>query len=108
MLAHDLTEIHNIDGVRFRTCSPSRDGQATALGGTLLLPRSLLLAAANRGLVPDRIAASYAVTTDLARYRYKTTGVAKQLERRASADAQRRYPPRLALSPGRSGTAGGG
>ncbi len=50
-------------------------------------PRSLLLAAANRGLDPDRIAALYGVTTDMARYRYKTTGVAKQLGRRASADA---------------------
>lgn len=87
MLDHDLTETHNIDGVRFRTCSPSQDGQATALGGTLLLPRSLLLAAANRGPDPDRIAALNGVTTDIARYRYKTTGVAKQLGRRASADA---------------------
>ncbi len=87
LLEHDLTEIQDIDGVPFRTCSPSQEEQATALGGTLLLPRPLLLAAANRGLDPDRIAAVYGVTTDMARYRYNTTGVAKQSRHRTPADA---------------------
>jgi hypothetical protein len=41
------------------------------------------MTAAARGMNPDQIAATYEVTTDMARYRYNTTGVAKQLSRRA-------------------------
>lgn len=82
LLDHDLTEIQEIAGVPFRTCSPGQEDQATALGCTLLLPRPLLLAAANRGLDSDRVATAYGVTTEMARYRYSTTGVAKQIQRR--------------------------
>jgi len=68
-----LGQIQDIDGVPFRTCSPSQEEQATALGGTLLLPRPLLLAAANRGSDPDRIAVVYGVTTGAAtRSRHRT------------------------------------
>lgn len=84
LLDHDLTEIQDINGIPFRTCSPNQEEQATALGGALLLPRPLLLAAAQRGLDPDRISATYGVTPDMARYRYNTTGVGKQLQRRSA------------------------
>jgi len=55
--------------------------QATAFGGTLLLPRVLLVAAVGRGLGPDDIATKYNVTVEMARYRCNTTGVAKQVRR---------------------------
>lgn len=84
LLDHDLTEIQDINGVPFRTCSPSQEEQATAVGGALLLPRPLLLAAARQGLDPDRISTTYGVTPDMARYRYNSTGVAKQVQHRSA------------------------
>jgi Zn-dependent peptidase ImmA (M78 family) len=84
MLEHDLTEIREVDGVPFRTCRPDEEEQATALGGTLLLPRPLLMQAAMRGEGPDAIADRYGVTLEMARYQYNTTGVGRQASRRSS------------------------
>jgi Zn-dependent peptidase ImmA (M78 family) len=78
LLNHQLSEIQELDGTPFRTCNPSEEEQATALGGTLLLPRPLLLDAARQGLGVTDIATNYRVTEDMARYRYNTTGVARQ------------------------------
>lgn len=58
--------------------------QATAFGGTLLRPRPLLLAAAHRGDSTEAIADAHQVTVEMARYRYNTTGVAKQARRRSA------------------------
>jgi Zn-dependent peptidase ImmA (M78 family) len=79
LLKHELSEVTEFDGVPFRTCRPDEEEQATALGGTLLLPRPLLIRAASRGLGPEEIAAQYAVTVEMARYRYNATGVARQI-----------------------------
>jgi len=79
LLKHELTEIRELDGVPFRTCEPAQEEQATAFGGTLLLPRPLLVAACRRGLGPEEIAKRCGVTIDMARYRYNTTGVARQI-----------------------------
>jgi Zn-dependent peptidase ImmA (M78 family) len=77
-LKHELTEVRMIDGHAFRTCQPDEEEQATTFGGTLLLPRPLLRRAAFRGAGPEQIAAMTGVTVDMARFRYNTTGVAKQ------------------------------
>ncbi len=82
-LAHDLSEIREIDGLLFRTCRPDQEEQATAWGGTLLLPRPLLMRAAVRGDGPEQIARECGVTVEMARFRYNTTGVAKQARRRS-------------------------
>jgi len=81
LLKHDVAEIRELAGVPFRTCRPDEEEQATAFGGTLLLPRVLLIAAAQRGLSLEDIAIEYEVTVEMARYRYNTTGIAKQLKR---------------------------
>lgn len=78
MLKHDLSEIREVDGMPFRTCRPDEEEEATAFGGTLLLPRPLLLSAARREASIDEIASQYEVTSEMARFRYNTTGVAKQ------------------------------
>jgi Zn-dependent peptidase ImmA (M78 family) len=78
MLQHDLTEVREIDGLPFRTCKPDEEEQATAFGGTLLLPRSLLSQAALRGEDPAAIAGRCGVTLEMARFRFNTTGVARQ------------------------------
>ena len=83
LLNHDLSEITEFDGVPFRTCRPDEEEQATSLGGTLLLPRPLLIRAAAKKMGPEEIAAQYAVTIEMARFRYNTTGVAKQLRARS-------------------------
>ncbi|MFC9325126.1 ImmA/IrrE family metallo-endopeptidase [Kitasatospora sp. NPDC057015] len=79
VLKHDLTEIREVSGMPFRTCRPDEEEQATAFGGTLMLPRPLLLSAVRRQWGPAQIAEHYGVTEEMARYRYNTTGVAKQV-----------------------------
>lgn len=81
LLEHELSEIREIAGIPFRTCRSEQEEQATTLGGTLLLPRPLLLQAVGRGLGVEDIAREYGVTLEMARFRYNTTGVAKQVER---------------------------
>lgn len=78
VLKHDLTEVREVNGMPFRTCRPDEEEQATAFGGTLMLPRPLLLSAVRRNWAPEQIAAQYGVTEEMARYRYNTTGVARQ------------------------------
>ncbi|ONI83421.1 hypothetical protein ALI22I_33450 [Saccharothrix sp. ALI-22-I] len=80
LLDHQLSEVREIEGIPFRTCKPDEEEQATAFGGTLLLPRPLLTAAAYQGWGPDEIAKRYNVTTEMARYRYNSTGVARQVK----------------------------
>lgn len=83
LLEHRLSEVREIDGVPFRTCKPDEEEQATAFGGTLLLPRPLLMQAALRGEGPAEIADIHGVTLEMARYRFHSTGVARQAQRRS-------------------------
>lgn len=78
LLEHDLTEIQNLNGIPFRTCQPDQEEQATALGGTLLLPRPALLREARRGATVDQIARRFGVTKQMAQFRWNTTGVQRQ------------------------------
>jgi hypothetical protein len=82
LLKHNLTELRAINGHAFRTCRPDEEEQATTFGGTLLLPRPLLQEAAIRGASIEQIASTAGVTVEMARFRYNTTGVAKQMSRR--------------------------
>lgn len=84
LLKHDLSELRELDGVPFRSCRPDEEEQATAFGGTLMLPRPMLVAMASRGLGPEEIAERCVVTVEMARFRYNTTGVVKQVGRRRS------------------------
>ena len=79
LLKHELAEVHYLDGVPFRTCRADEEEQATALGGTILLPRPLLIREARRGATAESVAAAYTVTEDMARFRWNTTGVARQV-----------------------------
>jgi Zn-dependent peptidase ImmA (M78 family) len=79
ILAHKLSEVRELAGMPFRTCEPDEEEQATSLGGTLLLPRPLLMHAARQRMTPDAIADEFGTTVELARWRYNTTGVARQL-----------------------------
>jgi Zn-dependent peptidase ImmA (M78 family) len=83
-LRHELSEIREIGGVLFRTCRPDEEEQATTFGGTLLLPRELMVAAARQGLGPAQIAEKYNVTVEMARFRYNSTGVRNQVPQAAA------------------------
>jgi Zn-dependent peptidase ImmA (M78 family) len=80
MLRHSLSEIREVDGMPFRTCRPEQEEEATSFGGTLLLPRPLLLSAVRREATVEQIAHQYDVTLEMARFRYNTTGVGRQAE----------------------------
>jgi hypothetical protein len=83
LLKHELSEVREISAVPFRTCRPEEEEQATNFGGTLLLPRPLLVAAARRNLGPEEIAEKYNVTVEMARFRYNSTGVRSQMAARS-------------------------
>lgn len=87
LLEHELTEIREVAGVPFRTCRADQEEEATTLGGTLLLPRPLLLKAVAGGMGVEDVASAYAVTLEMARFRLNTTGVARQIERTRSRRA---------------------
>jgi Zn-dependent peptidase ImmA (M78 family) len=89
LLGHDLDEIRVVAGMPFRTCRPDQEEEATNLGGTLLLPRPLLLRAARRGLGVEEVAEQYGVTLDMARFRLNRTGVARQAGTRGTATGSR-------------------
>jgi Zn-dependent peptidase ImmA (M78 family) len=77
-LNHDLSEIEYLGEIAFRTCRSDQEEQATTLGGTMLLPRPLMLSAAKRGMTFEQIASEFNVTVEMARFRWNTTGVGKQ------------------------------
>jgi Zn-dependent peptidase ImmA (M78 family) len=79
ILEHKLSEVRELAGMPFRTCEPDEEEQATSLGGTLLLPRPLLMRAARERMTPETIAEEYGTTVELARWRYNTTGVTRQV-----------------------------
>ena len=81
LLEHDLTEIRSVAGVPFRTCRGDQEEEATTLGGTLLLPRPLLLRAIAHGQGVEEIARECGVTIEMARFRVNTTGVVRQTAR---------------------------
>jgi Zn-dependent peptidase ImmA (M78 family) len=81
ILDHQLSELREIAGVPFRSCRPDQEEEATNLGGTLLLPRPMLIKAATRGMSIEQVAKDYRVTTDMARFRLNTTGVTRQVAR---------------------------
>ncbi len=86
ILEHELSEMQFLNDIPFRTCRPDQEEQATAFGGTILLPRTLLLAAAKKGTSFSQLAKQLQVTEDMARFRWNTTGV----ERQVSAARRRR------------------
>ncbi len=79
ILKHELSEVRDLAGTPFRTCRPDEELQATTFGGTLLLPRPLLVSAAKRRASIEDIADQYDVTVEMARFRYNTTGVGHQV-----------------------------
>ncbi len=91
VLEHDLAEIQYLDGVPFRTCQPGQELEATEFGGTLLLPRKVLLREARGGATVGQVAKKFGVTTQMAQMRWNRTGVERQVaNERARRSAKRK------------------
>lgn len=82
VLGHEVSEVEQVGTLTFFTCDPDEEQEANWLSGCLLLPRSLLIAAARRGLSPAEIAEEYDVSEQMASFRLRTTGVERQLKAR--------------------------
>ena len=89
ILKHDLTEIQYLNEVTFRTCRPDQEQEATALGGTLLIPRTALLDEARDGAMIDQVAKKYGVTKQMAQFRWNATGVERQVASEAARSKRR-------------------
>jgi Zn-dependent peptidase ImmA (M78 family) len=79
LLKHSVKSVETIGGVSFFTCDADEEQEANWLAGCLLLPRTLLLQAAKRGLDSTAIAAECNVSEAMAAFRLRTTGVERQL-----------------------------
>jgi hypothetical protein len=81
VLRHDLRQIQRLGEHTFFSCDHEQEAEANWLGGALLLPRALLLAAARRGDTENEIAEANSVTADMARFRLNATGAKMQVSR---------------------------
>lgn len=80
LLGHELKQVQQLGGLTFFSCDPEEEEEANWLAGCLLLPRSLLLAAARRGSDAHAIAEEFGVSDAMASFRLRTTGVLKQVQ----------------------------
>lgn len=78
LLEHSVKEIESLGGLSFFTCDPDEEQEANWLSGCLLLPRELLLHATREGLDIEGIATRYSVSTQMAGFRLRATGVLRQ------------------------------
>jgi predicted transcriptional regulator len=85
LLEHEIKTVKRIGEASFFTCDPDEEQEANWLAGCLLLPRSLLLHAARRGMDSQAIADNFNVSEQMAAFRLRTTGVTRQLAARRSS-----------------------
>jgi len=78
ILGHSVKQVQRIGELSFFTCDPDEEQEANWQAGCLLLPRSLLVLAIRKGMDADDIALAYEVSTQMANYRIRTTGVLRQ------------------------------
>lgn len=81
---HQPSEIVQINGFAFpiRSCNKSEEEEADWVCGCLKLPREGILWAVQSGMSTEAIAAHFASSLDLVRYRINITGVDKQIQYR--------------------------
>lgn len=79
LLKHSVKEVEQLGGFSFFTCDPDEEQEANWLAGCLLVPRALLMRAVTRGLDVDAIADLCSVSTQMAGFRLRATGVKRQL-----------------------------
>jgi Zn-dependent peptidase ImmA (M78 family) len=93
VLDHNVRTIERIGALKFLTCDIEQEEEADWLGGCLLLPRSLLLKAAQSGMDAAQIAETYQTSEPMARFRLNTSGVLVQIGRARAAKSRRASRP---------------
>lgn len=88
-LEHTLRTVEKVGGMSFLTCDVEQEEEADWLSGCLLLPRSILLAAAYQGKVPAEIAEEHETSESMARFRLNASGVLVQVGRAQAARLRR-------------------
>jgi Zn-dependent peptidase ImmA (M78 family) len=78
ILGHAVKQIQRVGELSFFTCDPDEEQEANWQAGCLLLPRTLLVLAIRRGMDADTIARVHQVSSQMANYRIRATGVRRQ------------------------------
>jgi Zn-dependent peptidase ImmA (M78 family) len=81
ILGHRMRTPEQVGQFVFYTGDQAQEDEANWLAGCLLLPRSVLIAAAARGLDAKGIASRYGTTEAMVRFRLNTSGATRQIER---------------------------
>ncbi len=84
-LGHTLRTIEKVGEMSFMTCDVEQEEEADWLGGCLLLPRPVLLAAAYQGKNAAQIADEHETSEQMARFRLNASGVLIQVGRTRAA-----------------------
>lgn len=84
-LGHTLRTVEKVGQMSFFTCDVEQEEEADWLGGCLLLPRPLLLAAAYAGKTIAQIADEHETSEAMARFRLHASGVLVQVGRSRAA-----------------------
>lgn len=80
LLDHEVRKTVRLGGLTFFDCDPEQEEEANWLAGCLLLPRTLLLREARRGLSAEEIASRHKVSIPMARFRLNASGVYFQVK----------------------------
>jgi Zn-dependent peptidase ImmA (M78 family) len=84
-LQHTLRTIEKLGDISFMTCDIEQEEEADWLGGCLLLPRPVLLAAAYQGKTASEVADEHQTSERMARFRLNASGVLVQVGRARAA-----------------------
>jgi len=82
LLEHAVKDVQTVGDLTFFGCDPDEEQEANWLAGCLLLPRTLLIAEVRRGASAADLVEQYEVSSQMANYRLRATGVVRQVQSR--------------------------
>jgi len=82
LLKHSVKEVQTVGDLTFFGCDPDEEQEANWLAGCLLLPRTLLIAQVRSGASAADLVEQYEVSSQMANYRIRATGVMRQAQSR--------------------------
>lgn len=82
LLKHAVKDVQTVGGLTFFGCDPDEEQEANWLAGCLLLPRTLLVRQVQRSASVADLVEQYEVSSQMANYRIRATGVLRQMQSR--------------------------
>jgi Zn-dependent peptidase ImmA (M78 family) len=79
LLKHAVKDVQVVGDLTFFGCDPDEEQEANWLAGCLLLPRTLLVAKVRGGASAADLVEQYEVSSQMANYRMRATGVLRQI-----------------------------